>query len=336
MHYPPSPYKPTQAPVAPVVRRHDVRRVWQLVLGVVLFIVAQVVGFLPLVISKIVQSVSTSGPASVQVEIDFGVFTVQDSLMLALGMFVGAAISVAGYLFIVAKVGKFPGNGMAGKRKSLEFVLGVAVGIALIALSVGVIWVLGGYRITGLNTDSSVWASLLIAVAIGVGPGFTEEILFRGFGFRILDAWLGWWPALIITATIFGLIHLTNPEATVFGAIAICLEAGILLAAAYLLTRRLWLAIGIHTGWNFTQAGIFSSDVSGTGERHGIFVATWPGPDWLTGGSMGMEGSVVTVVIATAAGFAMLGLAHKHGLLRPSTRREKKLAAVAEEAVTGD
>ena len=85
-----------------------------------------------------------------------------------------------------------------------------------------------------------------------------------------------------------------------------------LLAAAYMLTRRLWLCIGTHIAWNFTQGGIFSVAVSG-GSSKGLLQSRMIGPDWLTGGAFGAEASVVALVVCLAAGIALVVLAAKKG-----------------------
>ena len=89
-------------------------------------------------------------------------------------------------------------------------------------------------------------------------------------------------------------------------------ENFIILAAAYLLTRRLWFAIGIHAAWNFTQSGIFSVPTSGI-PMHGLFVAELSGPPWLTGGAFGVEASAVAVALCTAFGLSLLALAARRG-----------------------
>lgn len=337
MSYPPSPYKVEHPHSAPQVRRHGIRLRLQVLLGVVVFVVSEIIATLPVVIPVVVDAARKALESNGVVSGTFNIgapTTAGEAWLWLVGMVCGSAVSVLGYLWVVGKIGKFPGDGMKGRRKSVEFLMGAAVGFGLMALSVVGIWLLGGYQVHGLNPLPVAATTLVFALAMGIGAGFMEEILFRGFLLRVFDAWWGWLPALAVTSVLFGLVHITNPEATVFGAVAIMFEAGILLGAAFLLTRRLWLAIGIHTGWNFTQAGIFSSDVSGTGDQRGLINATWQGSDWITGGSMGMEGSVVTVVVATVAGLAMLGLAHKHGLLRPSVKKEQRLAegGAAEDA----
>ena len=95
-------------------------------------------------------------------------------------------------------------------------------------------------------------------------PGFTEELLFRGILFRWIEEFGGSWAALAVTSALFGLAHIFNPGATWFSSFAIAVEAGVLLGGAYMLTRNLWLAMGLHAGWNFTQGEIFDVPVSGT------------------------------------------------------------------------
>jgi uncharacterized protein len=120
-------------------------------------------------------------------------------------------------------------------------------------------------------------------------------------------------------------LHLVNPGATLLNAAAISIEAGVLLAAAYMLTRRLWLCIGIHIAWNFTQGGIFSVAVSG-GQSKGLLRSNMVGPDWLTGGAFGAEASVVALAVCLAAGITLLVLAVKRGnVVSPGQRPPRVL-----------
>jgi hypothetical protein len=140
----------------------------------------------------------------------------------------------------------------------------------------------------------------------------------RGVVFRILEQWLGSWIALFLSAAIFGLLHLLNPGATLLNAAAIMFEAGILLAAAYMLTRRLWLCIGIHFAWNFTQGGVFSAAVSG-GASTDLLQSKLVGAEWLTGGTFGVEASAVALALCVCAGLVLVIAAKRKGnFVRPS------------------
>jgi hypothetical protein len=92
-----------------------------------------------------------------------------------------------------------------------------------------------------------------------------------------------------------------------------------------MLTRRLWLAIGIHAAWNFTQGWVFSAPVSGGEAPLGLLITRREGPDWLTGGDFGLEASVVAMIVATIAGVLMLRRAIQNGELRqPMWARKAK------------
>ncbi|WP_292683685.1 CPBP family intramembrane glutamic endopeptidase [Novosphingobium sp.] len=158
-----------------------------------------------------------------------------------------------------------------------------------------------------------IWAML----AMGTTSAVFEEVLFRGVLFRHIEAMLGSWAALAITSALFGAAHLGNPDASLFAAFAIAVEAGILLGAAWMLTRRLWLAVGIHAAWNFTQGWVFSIPVSGGEAPLGLLITRREGPDWLTGGGFGLEASVVAMIAATLAGLVLLVLAVRRGGVRP-------------------
>ena len=194
---------------------------------------------------------------------------------------------------------------------------GVAVGAALFAASVGIVAALGYYSVVAVNP----WTALLPPLSMALASAYTEELLFRGVLLRIAEEFLGTWIALLGSSALFALIHAANPNATLFSVLAIFLEAGILLGAAYILTRRLWLAIGIHFAWNFTQGGIFGVNVSGT-SIGGLFDSELSGPPLLSGGRFGIETSVFAVVPCLAAGIVLLVQANRKGrFLAPGWKR---------------
>jgi hypothetical protein len=147
---------------------------------------------------------------------------------------------------------------------------------------------------------------------VGVIAGFTEEIIFRGVIFRITEDSLGTWIATLITALLFGLVHLMNPNATWTAALSIAVEAGGLLAAAYVTTRRLWMPIGLHFAWNYSQGGIFGVAVSGQ-PVNGLIKSTLTGPELLSGGAFGAEASIFAVLIGTTMTIILLAVAIRRG-----------------------
>ena len=233
-------------------------------------------------------------------------------------------LTVLGYWLLVRFVGGRPVIELGGRGAALrELLAGLAMGALLMGAVIAVLALLGSYHVVDVGWNTGI----LVGLQAGIVAGFTEEILVRGVMLRLIEGWLGTWWALAITAVFFGAAHLGNPQATVFGAVAIALEAGILLGACYLLTRRLWLAIGLHAAWNFVQGGIFGSDISGTGSGRGLIEARFTGPDLLTGGAMGVEGSIVAVLLCTTAGLAMLLAVYRRGLIVPPCWRRPAQAA---------
>ncbi|MCZ8261006.1 MAG: CPBP family intramembrane metalloprotease, partial [Beijerinckiaceae bacterium] len=183
----------------------------------------------------------------------------------------------------------------------------------LYACSVLVLILLGIYRIEGLNP----WTYVIPAIVMAINAGIFEELVFRGVLFHSLEDMFGSWIALIASSAVFGLTHLINPAATLVGAIYISIEAGLLLAAAFMLTRRLWLSIGFHMAWNYTQSAIFSGIVSGNKPEPGLIRSNIKGPDLLTGGSFGLESSVIAFFCCTATGILLLVLAVRRGTIVP-------------------
>lgn len=190
---------------------------------------------------------------------------------------------------------------------------GLLIGLAMCGAVIANIAFLGGYRIDGFGSLTGAAALFGFMAAAAV----TEELLFRGVLFRIVEQRTGTWIALALTGAVFGLAHLPNPNATAWGATAIAIEAGFMLAAAYAATRTLWLPIGLHFGWNFALAGVFSAEVSGNDTAAGLLDATLSGPTWLTGGGFGPEGSVYAVAAGAALTVVFLWLARRRGHIVP-------------------
>lgn len=198
-----------------------------------------------------------------------------------------------------------------------EFGVGLLTGAALVACVAALVAALGCYRIVGMNG----WAaSILAPLGMMTFVGVLEEIISRGIVFRITETSLGSWVAIAISSLLFGLAHLPGEGAGAL-AIAITIVAGVMFAAAYMLTRRLWLAIGIHIAWNYTLGSIFSVAVSGR-EANGLFVGRLSGPELFTGGTYGFEASVVTLIVLGLFAASLLRAARTKGrLVAPAWRR---------------
>lgn len=177
----------------------------------------------------------------------------------------------------------------------------------------GVLWLAGAYTITGTAAASGWWHWLLVG---GLAAATAEELALRGVCFRLVEEGLGTWAALALSSLVFGILHLGNPAATAWSAIAIAIEAGLLLGLIYQLTRSLPVCIGVHMGWNVAQGSVFGIAVSG------LHAASWlvserHGPQWLTGGAFGAEASVVAVGVSLLVSLALLAVARRRGSFLP-------------------
>lgn len=173
--------------------------------------------------------------------------------------------------------------------------LGLGVGLLNFVLVVGLMLLFGLCQVT--KSPVCDWRLLSEAFSMFLIVAIGEEIIFRGILFRWIDEKWGYIPALIVSGLVFGLVHITNSNATLWSSVAIALESGLMLGMAYKWAGTLWFPIGIHWSWNFVQGNIFGFAVSGTDAGSTLLNSTVSGPDWLTGGDFGAEASVISVVI---------------------------------------
>jgi membrane protease YdiL (CAAX protease family) len=148
-------------------------------------------------------------------------------------------------------------------------------------------------------SGGSFWACLGVAGSMA-SVAVTEELLFRGVVHRILEQRAGSVIAIVVSSLLFGLTHLVNGNATLWGTLAIAVEGGAMLAVAYTATRSLWVPIGLHFAWNFLQGGVFGTAVSGAESEPGLLRTVLSGPDALTGGSFGPEAGLFALVCCLA------------------------------------
>ena len=236
-----------------------------------------------------------------------------------LGILLGILVSFIAYIFYVKFWEKRPVYELriTNKRDSViykyfglnsafsEFVIGLLMGTILICFLVGLLILLGQYHIV----VNKIKVNNVIPVLINIGfyAGFVEELIFRGILFRLFEEWLGSWIAIFISGLVFGFAHYLNPNATIFTSIAIALEAGILLSAVFIITRRLWMVIGFHFAWNVVQGLVFSIPVSGHSIEGVLNINLTSNSNvWFSGGDFGLEASVFTLILLTALGLGII------------------------------
>lgn len=222
------------------------------------------------------------------------------------------AVMIALYHLLVRWTEKRTADELGTRGLTAGLAGGIAIGVALFCSVILVDATLGGAKLAGTNGMGGVLSALEGAVLAGIA----EEIIFRGAVYRLLEDGFGTLIALLLSGALFGLVHGLNPGATVASTAAIAIEAGILLAAAYVLTRSLWLPIGVHIGWNFTEGGIFGAAISG-GKSHGLITTVFSGSDWLTGGKFGPEASLPAVALCFTAALVLIVFAIRRGEWKP-------------------
>jgi CAAX protease family protein len=232
---------------------------------------------------------------------------------------VAAAVAIPIYRAVMLRLARRDAPELAIPGAGREVLLGAAVGAAFVLVSTLLIVALGGYSLT--------WdpGNIVPVLAVAVGAAVTEELLFRGLALQAVERLGGSRIALAVTALFFGVSHLANEGANLWSAIALTVEAGVLLGAAFLWRRNLWFVIGLHFAWN-SMVGILGIPVSGHTST-GLFTVEADGPMALTGGRFGLEASVIPVVVGLVIAIPMLVMAHHRHSLTPSPRRARVDAA---------
>ncbi|MFJ8961549.1 lysostaphin resistance A-like protein [Lentzea sp. NPDC102401] len=265
----------------------------------------------------VVVLVSFAGGAAVQA------VTWNAPLTLILGV-AAAVLALAAYAWVVRKTEHREPVEVARKTAPAALGRGVLIGLAMFLAVIVNIAFLGGYEIRG-------WGSLSGAIAIFgfmAAAAVTEELMFRGVLFRIVEERLGTWISLGLSGVLFGLAHYFNPNATLWSSFAIAVEAGFMLAAVYAATRNLWVPIGVHFAWNFAQGGIFSTSVSGQDAPQGLLDGVTSGSAIVTGGGFGPEASVYSLLTGLVVTVVFLWLAKRRGNLVPRRGRAASAATL--------
>ena len=226
--------------------------------------------------------------------------------------------ALLGYLILVKLIERRPLSELSLRDIPTLGVAGLVTGAVLFSLVVGVLWLVGSYHVVGFNWQVNWLPAVLV---VGVGAGIGEEIAMRGVLFRIIEEGAGTWWALAVSALFFGAAHVANPGATVWSSVAIAIEAGVLLALIYHVTRSLWACIGLHAAWNVMQGTVYGIPVSG-GKADGWLVSTRTGPDWLSGGAFGAEASVVALLLCSSLSLVLLIVTlRRHSIVPPAWKR---------------
>ena len=209
---------------------------------------------------------------------------------------VWAGIVLGLYALFVKLMEKHWPTDLSLRRLVPHTLLGLLVGFIFMVLVVSTIVASGCATVewNGFQGEKQFSVFMLfLAVAVG------EEMICRGVIFRWIDERWNTWLALLVSAAIFGWTHISNDNATWWSSMAIAVEAGLLLGAAYKWSGTLWVPIGIHWAWNYVQGNIFGLAVSGTDAGTTMLVTSVSGPNIVTGGAFGPEASIIAVLFGS-------------------------------------
>jgi membrane protease YdiL (CAAX protease family) len=239
---------------------------------------------------------------------------------------IAIALMLAVYKLVIVRLGERPRDDLPIAAAPRGLALGVLTGFLLFCALVGIAALFDVYNIVGPGDTRELVKDL---IGMTILAAFMEELLFRGILFRWIEAFAGSWAALVVTSALFGLAHIFNANATWMSSLAIMVEAGALLGGAYMLSRNLWVPMGLHAAWNFTQGFLFDVPVSGN-DMHGLVQAKLSGPVLLSGGPFGLEASMIGVVLSIPLGAFLILLAARRGhVVQPMWRRDKAVPALA-------
>jgi len=177
-----------------------------------------------------------------------------------------------------------------------NFWAGLLWGFVAISGVLFVMFLFRGFRITGIDTHGSALALSALEWCIAfVAVGFFEEFAFRGYVQFTLTTGIGFWPAACVTSALFAYVHKGNSGESPLGLFQVA-AFGIFACVALRRTGNLWWPIGFHAAWDWGQTFFYGVPDSGMTASHNFLHTAFNGPTWLTGGSTGPEGSILTTI----------------------------------------
>jgi membrane protease YdiL (CAAX protease family) len=227
---------------------------------------------------------------------------------------VAALVCALGYWVYVNRVERRQVTELSGSGASAEWTSGAGLGVLLGLLTMAPLYVLGVYRIEGVGESFRLLKQIPEMALVSV----IEELLIRGVMFRIAEQAWGSRRAMMFSTVLFVAAHLPG-EISMLG-VLVTAAASLAFTAAYQLSRRLWLPMGMHFAWNYLFSAVFSVPVSGH-EANGWLHGSLSGPEWLSGGAYGVEASTMALLVWVVAATILLRRVYIHGKFVPRLGR---------------
>ncbi|HFI0036918.1 TPA: lysostaphin resistance A-like protein [Streptococcus suis] len=227
----------------------------------------------------------------------FFIFIDNAFVTLSLELLAFAFISLAIILWArFVEKSSWLGLGMTKKGAFKDFILGWGIGAAMLITCVLLMWGFGAIRISSVQFSPQLFGEFLVLVLAWSVQGTTEELLTRGWMFSSLSAKHNIPVGILVSSLFFTFLHLGNDGLSLIPLLDLTLFA-ILACLVMLKTGNLWVISGIHAAWNCFQGNVFAFPVSGSQAGQAFISVITTGPDWLSGGAFGVEGSVISLLI---------------------------------------
>ena len=213
-------------------------------------------------------------------------------------IFISSIVLLVSYYFLFRLYDKRKITELSLKYLSKEMFGGFIFGFSIISLSIFILYLLGHYQafsITTTHYSARMFTVLLFAAIV-------EDLFHRGLILRVLENWLGTNIAIVIEMLV-ELQHLSNPASSILS-LPLYLIWGFTMAMMFIYTKRIWLPYFFHIGWNFSQP-FYGSNLTGTNDMGSIIQSKFTGPELLTGGAFGIEGSIFTTTFLLLIGIIL-------------------------------
>jgi len=265
----------------------ELRAGWRLAIYFVCFGVSATAGIYAAVLLHVPQ-VSRADPTA-------GGLFAQEAILLFAAF---AAAAILGFL----EGRRFGAYGLPGAEAfGARFWQGAVWGLAMIAGMILLIRSLGGFSFGELALHGSrLWSYAAVWGLVFLCVGFLEEFLFRGYTQFTLASGIEFWPAATMLSAVFGAFHLGNSGEDKVGALSV-FAIGMFFCLTLRRTGNLWFAVGLHASFDWGETFLFSVPNSGIVVSGHLLNSSFHGPVWLTGGTVGPEGSVMAFVVVGLA-----------------------------------
>jgi len=225
------------------------------------------------------------------------------------------------------------GVGFADKRAAIETASGFVAGVIFISTAFAVLYLLNAFTVSDFNWSANLLPQLVLFFVAAI----VEELVFRAFIFTTAEKGWGTIAGVLVSSLLFGFAHMFNnvSNATqsdkVYSCLLLSFDAGLPLVGAFLLTRRIWFAVGMHWAWNVLEGPVFGFIVSGINFGPSLMKSKMTGNLALSGGAFGPEASLPLFVFGTSVGCALLFYSWKRGKFASQERlvpfhRENRLS----------